>query len=60
MFSKTHNICGTHILNLSIPVEKELLVVDVMVGEMMTIPASKSDPLIYEGIIVNMERRFRA
>jgi hypothetical protein len=59
MFSKTHNICGTHIMNFNVPIEKELLIVDGLIGELLTLPNPVCDNLIYEGIIVNMERRFR-
>ena len=59
MFEQTHNICGTHIMNLNIPVKKELLIVDSLLGELLTLPNPKADHLAYEGIVINMERRFR-
>lgn len=47
-------------MNFTVPIEKELLSVDSLFGEMLSLPNPICDPLIYEGIIVNMERRFRA
>ena len=47
-------------MNFNVSKSKELLIVDSLIGELLTLPNPICDPLIYEGIILNMERRFRA
>lgn len=59
MFVNTHNICSTHMRLLTIPQQKELLLVDIIVGELVTQPEPRQDFLLYETLITNMERRFR-
>jgi len=34
---------------------KELIIVDMVVGEMLVMPQPVSDPMLYESILVNME-----
>jgi len=40
MFVTTHNICSTHMRLLNIASGKELLLVDIIVGELLTQPKS--------------------